>query len=278
MSKEEKIPESSAKKNSDSPIGNVQRQVSIMETASSQEKGGVHHKILKDKLQERTEKIDSEKFYHSLLKNNRAWAEKINKEHPTYFKTLARIQTPQVLWIGCSDSRAPPEDITGTLPGDIFVQRNVSNLIVPGDMNLMSVLQYGLEQLKIETIIVCGHYGCGGVRHALSHNHSGLIDKWLKPIKDIVSKYRDELDAITDPEAKEKRVVELNVQEAVYRLCTLDLVQNAWKRNGATWADRGKPWVKPRIHGWVYDISIGLVREVPVDLTKLHEIYRFDLE
>lgn len=175
--------------------------------------------------------------------------------------------------IGCSDSRIPPTDITGTRPGDIFVQCNIANLVVHTDMNLMSVLQFGVEELGVELIIVCGHYDCGGIAHALSHKHLGLIDRWCRHIKEVYREHRHELEAITNREQRERRLVELNVVQQVYNLCATEIVQRTWKKNGSTWKDKGEKWIKPAIHGWVYDVCDDLVKELPIDF---NNIFRFD--
>jgi len=215
-------------------------------------------------------------FYQTLLKNNRVWSEKVQRNEPEYFATLANIQRPKVLWIGCSDSRIPPTDITGTRPGDIFVQRNVANLVVHTDMNLMTVLQYAVEYLGIQHIIVCGHYNCGGVAHAMSHRYSGLINKWLTHIKDVYRMHEAELEAIENVAERERRLVELNVMEQVWNLCATSFLQKAWKKNGGHGLDHPDK-VVPSVHGWVYDVRDGLVKDLNVDITKMSPIFRLDI-
>jgi carbonic anhydrase len=184
-----------------------------------------------------------------LLNNNREWVqEKLAVDHD-YFNRTADGQHPKILWIGCSDSRVPPDQLTKTNPGEIFVHRNIANLVVQTDMNLLSVLQYSVEVLKVEHVIVCGHYGCGGVRAALGTHQFGLIDNWLRQIKDTINFYW-ELVKDLDETARENRIVELNVVEQVYNLGKTNIIRNAWQSTG-----------KPYLHGWVYDVKTGLVSE-----------------
>lgn len=197
------------------------------------------------------------KNYEQLFVNNKKWVEDKLKSDPGYFKKMAEGQSPKFLFIGCSDSRVPESEITGTDPGEIFVHRNIANLVIHTDMNLMSVLQYSVEVLKVEHVIVCGHYGCGGVRAAVDSTDQGLIDKWLTNIKDTYRLYANELNAIVDEEERHKRLVELNVREQVYHLGMTGTIQNAWvKGNG------------PQVHGWVYDIHEGLLKDLNVDVKK----------
>ena len=182
-----------------------------------------------------------------LLRNNKAFvAEKLSLD-PGYFDKLAEGQHPEFLWIGCSDSRVTPNSITGTEPGDMFVHRNIANLVVQTDVNLLSVLQYAVEVLKVNHVIVCGHYGCGGVKAAMGHAHDGLIDNWLRTIKDTQNYYWKQLQPLHEHERFD-RMVELNVIEQVYNLGKTSIVQNAWKTNG-----------RPHIHGWVFDLSTGYI-------------------
>ncbi|MBT2324660.1 carbonate dehydratase [Variovorax paradoxus] len=180
-----------------------------------------------------------------LLRNNRQFVEEQLRIDPAYFDKLAEGQHPGFLWIGCSDSRVPPDRITGTQPGDMFVHRNIANLVVQTDMNLLSVLQYAVDVLQVGHIIVCGHYGCGGVKAAMGHASHGLIDNWLRTLKDTQQYFARQLGAL-DEEARFRRLVELNVIEQVYNLGKTSIVQRAWKDTG-----------KPCIHGWVFDLNTG---------------------
>ena len=182
-----------------------------------------------------------------LLNNNRQFVQDQLKLDPSYFDKLAEGQHPEFLWIGCSDSRVPPDRITGTQPGDMFVHRNIANLVVQTDMNLLSVLQYAVEVLKVNHVIVCGHYGCGGVKAAMGHEHHGLIDNWLRTIKDTQNYYWKQLQPL-DEAQRFKRLVELNVIEQVYNLGKTNVVQNAWLSQG-----------RPFLHGWVFDLATGFI-------------------
>lgn len=195
--------------------------------------------------------------YQQLFINNKKWVEDKLKIDSGYFQKLAEGQYPKYLFIGCSDSRVPANEITGTDAGEMFVHRNIANLVVHTDMNLMSVLQYSVEVLKVEHVIVCGHYGCGGVKAAVDSHDQGLIEKWLTNIKDVYRLYFNELEAIKDDEERHKRLVELNVREQVYHLCMTGIVQQAWA-NG----DR------PQVHGWVYDIHEGFIKDLDIDVHK----------
>ena len=209
-----------------------------------------------------------EKSYRQLLENNRVWVEATLKEDPTFFERLAKGQSPEYLWIGCSDSRVPANQITGTLPGEIFVHRNIANMVVHSDMNMLSVLSYAVEVLKVKHIIVCGHYGCGGVIAAMGNKQYGLIDNWLRHIKDVYRLYHAELDLIVDPVVRARRFVEVNVQEQVYDLVKTSIVQNAWKNNQPI-----------HVHGWVYDIQDGKIKDLDVTFRSVDDmpkIYQFD--
>jgi carbonic anhydrase len=205
--------------------------------------------------------------YERLLLENKAWASEKVSEDPDYFNRLANIQRPEFLWIGCSDSRVPANEITGTQPGEIFVHRNVANMVVHTDLNLLTVLDYAVNHLKVKHVIVCGHYNCGGVKAALTQHNFGIINKWLRNIKDVHRIHRPELDAIQDEEAKTNRLVELNVQEQVINLAKTSIVQRAWKHEQ-----------RPDLHGWVYGLKDGIIK--PVFEMKagaqLDEIYEFD--
>src|SRR3954454_16788659 len=178
--------------------------------------------------------------YEKLLLENKAWAQEMLEEDADYFNRLAKLQTPEFLWIGCSDSRVPADMITGTQPGEIFVHRNIANLVVNTDINLLSVLQYAVEVLKVKHVIVCGHYGCGGIKAAMNQHYYGIINHWLKNIKDIYRFHRDEIDAIDSLDKRADRLTELNVQEQVFNLAKTSTIQTAWKNEG-----------RPGLHGWV---------------------------
>jgi carbonic anhydrase len=183
-----------------------------------------------------------------LLLNNKAWAEDRIEENPDYFKKLASLQTPEYLWIGCSDSRVPANEVTGTAPGEIFVHRNIANMVVHTDINLLSVLTYAVDVLEVKHIIVCGHYGCGGVKAAMGNDYLPLINNWLRNIKDVYKANRTELKSIQDEEKQFDRLVELNVLEQVHHLAETNIVQGAWKKREM-----------PLIHGWVYGLNNGII-------------------
>ena len=209
-----------------------------------------------------------EKSYNRLLENNKKWVAEQLELDPNYFEKLSKGQAPEYLWIGCSDSRVPANTITGTDPGDMFVHRNIANMVVHSDMNMLSVLSYAVEVLKVKHIIVCGHYGCGGVLAAMGNQQIGLIDNWLRHIKDVYRYHHQELDAIADPVERGRRFVEVNVMEQVHDLGKTSIVQNAWKNNQPL-----------HIHGWVYDIHDGLINDLGVNFkcTKdLHSVYHLD--
>lgn len=208
-------------------------------------------------------------FYKKLLENNKNWVAQTTKKEPLYFEDLAKGQNPPVLWIGCADSRVPANEITGTKPGEVFVHRNIANMVVHSDMNMLSVLDYAVNVLEVKHVIVCGHYGCGGVIAAMGNKQFGLIDNWLRHIKDVYRLHRDELDAIEDEKERVDRFVELNVVEQVYDLSKTSIIQNAWeKRDGL-----------PLIHGWVYDIANGILKDLEVTVksnTEIDKIYKFE--
>lgn len=191
------------------------------------------------------------KSYQKLLLENKAWAKEKVMQDPAFFTRLMHLQTPEFLWIGCSDSRVPANEITGTQPGEIFVHRNIANMVVHTDLNLLSVLEYAVNQLKVKHIIVCGHYGCGGVRAAMGHHSLGIINKWLRNIKDVYRFHREELDAISDDDQRANRLTELNVQEQIMNLAKTSIIQSAWKHEQ-----------RPHLHGWVYALSDGLIKPV----------------
>lgn len=200
-------------------------------------------------------------IYNSLLAGNRKWVKEMLDQDPNFFKNLVETQTPEVLWIGCSDSRVPANQITGTNPGDIFVHRNIANMVVHSDMNLLSVLDYSVNILKIKHVIVCGHYGCGGVKAAMGNNQNGLVDNWLRNIKDVYRIYNEELDAIPDETKRFERLVELNVMEQVFNVSKTSIIQNNWK-------DRHYPI----IHGWVYSLETGLIKDLNVSIDNQHDL------
>lgn len=191
--------------------------------------------------------------YQELLQGNRDWVKAELAKDPAYFDKLAAGQEPDVLWIGCSDSRVPANEVTKTRPGQVFVHRNIANVCVHSDMNMLSVLDYAVNVLKVKHVVVAGHYGCGGIAAALSNKQFGLIDNWLRHIKDVYRLHSHELDRITDEKVKLDRLVELNVVEQVYNLCKTTIVQNAWREREDL-----------EIHGWVIDLKTGLVKDLQV--------------
>ncbi len=190
--------------------------------------------------------------YEKLLADNKIWAEEKKQNDPLFFENLLHLQTPEFLWIGCSDSRVPANQITNTQPGEIFVHRNVANVVVHTDVNLLSVLEYAVTHLKVKHVIVCGHYGCGGVKAAMNnHDYKQVLNMWLRNIKDVYRLHRNELEAITNEEAQTDRLVELNVQEQVMHLAKTSIVQRAWKNEN-----------RPDLHGWVYSLKDGIIKPV----------------
>jgi carbonic anhydrase len=209
-----------------------------------------------------------EKSYKQLLENNKQWVADQLAIEPNYFEKLANSQNPEYLWIGCSDSRVPANQITGTSPGDIFVHRNIANMVIHSDMNMLSVLSYAVEVLKVKHVIVCGHYGCGGVLAAMENKQFGLIDNWLRHIKDVYRLHFKELDAITNIKDRSDRLVELNVIEQVQDLGKTSIVQNAWKREQPL-----------HIHGWVYDVKDGIIKDLGMNFkgtSDLHSVFHLD--
>lgn len=205
--------------------------------------------------------------YDSLLQGNQKFVEETLKEDPDYFNKLAAGQTPPVLWIGCADSRVPANQITNTSPGEIFVHRNIANMVIHSDMNMLSVLDYAVNVLKVKHVIVTGHYGCGGVIAAMTHQQFGLIDNWLRHIKDVYRLHATELDQITDEKERTDKLVEFNVIENVYNLCKTSIVQNAWKNNQQL-----------GVHGWVYSIQTGIIKDMKVstyDNANMADVFRF---
>jgi carbonic anhydrase len=208
------------------------------------------------------------KDYEKLIRDNHTWASQKVKDDPDFFNRLVHVQSPKYLWIGCSDSRVPPNEITGTEPGEIFIHRNIANMVVHTDLNMLSVLQYAVEILEVEHIIVCGHYGCGGVKAALTNKSLGLIDKWLRNIKDVYRLHQNEIEALPSQEGKVNRLIELNIEEQLQNLAKTSIVQRAWKKRKA-----------PILHGWVYDLHDGIIKplkDIQPDDALEHDIYRFD--
>jgi len=207
------------------------------------------------------------KSYEKLLENNKEWAEQAVNNDPEFFNRLKNTQTPEYLWIGCSDSRVPPDSITGTRPGEIFIHRNIANMVVHTDLNMLSVLQYAVEVLKVKHVIVCGHYGCGGVKAAMTHQSLGIINKWLRNIKDVYRMHQDEVNFLPNDEERLNRLIELNVQEQVMNLAKTSIIQQAWKDNNA-----------PHLHGWVYGLNDGLIKPIFEMAANSHidPIYEFD--
>jgi len=195
------------------------------------------------------------KDLHRLLDQNRAWAEGIKASDPDFFQTLAKQQTPRFLWIGCADSRVPSTQLAGMKPGEMFVHRNVANLVVHTDFNCLSVMQYAVDVLKVEHIIVCGHDGCGGVKAAMSNLQFGLIDNWLRHVQDVFHEHEEQLTKIPDEDERVDRLCELNVIEQVRNVGRTTIVQNAWQR--------GQELV---VHGWIYGLQDGLLRDLGVTI------------
>ena len=208
------------------------------------------------------------KSYETLLSENKIWATDMQKSDPEFFKKLSDLQTPEYLWIGCSDSRVPANQITGTLPGEIFVHRNVANLVINTDVNVLSVLDYAVNHLKVKHVIVCGHYGCGGIKAAITrHDFKPVLNMWLRNIKDVYRIHRSELDRIFDEKKKEDRLVELNVMEQVFNLAKTSIIQRAWKNEQ-----------RPDLHGWVYGLYDGIIKPV-YEMnagTDLDDLYEYD--
>lgn len=192
------------------------------------------------------------KTYERLLLENKAWAKEKIEEDPEFFNRLSKLQTPEFLWIGCSDSRVPANQITNTQPGEIFVHRNIANMVVHTDVNVLSVLDYAVTHLKVKHVIVCGHYGCGGIKAAMTNtDFKPVLNMWLRNIKDVYRLHRDELESITEEEAKFDRLVELNVQEQVQHLAQTSIIQRAWNSEQ-----------RPDLHGFVYRLKDGIIKPV----------------
>lgn len=205
-------------------------------------------------------------FYKKILENNKKWVEDQLKVDIDYFKDLSKGQQPPLLWIGCSDSRVPANEIIGAKPGEVFVHRNIANMVIHSDMNMLSVLDYAVNVLKVKHIIVCGHYGCGGVKAAMGNQSIGLIDNWIRHIKDIYRLHEDYLNSFTDEEERFNKFVEINAQEQVFDLAKTSIVQNAW-RNGQDLT----------LHGWTYGLNSGYVTDLEVNMSsneELDEVYQ----
>jgi carbonic anhydrase len=206
--------------------------------------------------------------YEELLKDNKAWAAEKIKNNPSFFKNLSEIQSPEFLWIGCSDSRVPANEITNTQPGEIFVHRNVANLVINTDVNLLSVLDFAVNHLLVKHVIVCGHYGCGGIKASMSKSdHKPVLNMWLRNIKDVHRIHRDELEKIEDEEQKFDRLTELNVQEQIFNLAKTSIIQRAWKVEQ-----------RPDLHGWVYGLKDGIIKPVyeMKSGTPIDPLYEYD--
>lgn len=206
--------------------------------------------------------------FKKLLEGNKLWVKNINKTSPNLFDEMAEGQHPPYLWIGCADSRVPAEEITNSLPGSIFVQRNVANLVVHTDYNLLSVVNYAITALKVQHIIICGHYGCGGIKAAMGNSSYGLLDNWLAHIKDVYRVHQQELDGIQDEDERYKRFIELNVKEQVGNMAKLAFIQEEWKESEF-----------PYIHGWVFNIENGTIIDLDMTINSaegLEQIYQFD--
>ncbi len=208
------------------------------------------------------------KLYSSLLEGNKQWVREKLDQDPDFFERLSKGQSPQFLWIGCSDSRVPANEITNTQPGDIFVHRNIANMVVHSDMNMLSVLDYAVNILKVKHVIVCGHYGCGGVKAAMGNEQFGLVDNWLRHIKDVYRLHANELDSIKDEDTRFNRFAELNVIEQVFDLMKTSIIQNAWRERN-----------EPRVHGWIYNLKTGLINDLGVSFdstAKVPSIYKIN--
>jgi carbonic anhydrase len=198
---------------------------------------------------------------NNLLENNRAWAKRIKAQQPDFFQTLSKQQSPQYLWLGCSDSRVPSSEIVNLMPGELFVHRNVANVVVHTDLNCLSVMQYAVEVLKVKHIIVCGHYGCGGVNAALHNFKLGLIDNWLRHVQDVKQKHDALLAEINDESQRLDKLCELNVIEQVSNVCQTTIVQNAWQAGQEL-----------AVHGWIYGLTDGLLRDLNIRITNQDEL------
>ena len=199
----------------------------------------------------------------NLLKNNRVWAARVEAEKPGFFKSLSQQQSPQILWIGCSDSRVPATEIVDLLPGEIFVHRNIANMVIHTDLNCLSVLQFAVDVLHVRHVIVCGHYGCGGVKAALENKEHGLIDNWLRHVRDVRRLHRSEIDPLQSETERSNALCEINVKEQVLNVCHTTIVQQAWKTGQEL-----------NIHGWIYNIADGIIKDMDVTASCQDDISR----
>lgn len=209
-------------------------------------------------------------YYNKLLANNKDWVEEMTSKDKNYFENLSKGQKPPVLWIGCADSRVPANEITGTHPGELFVHRNIANMVVHTDMNMLSVLDYAVNHLEVQHVIVCGHYGCGGVQAAMQNKSLGLINKWVRNIKEVYKDNLTELKKIDSEKKRFDRLVELNVKAQVYDLAKTSIVQQKWKDKSGL-----------QIHGWVYDLHDGIIKDLKVSMESaehLNDVFRLDLD
>ena len=209
-------------------------------------------------------------YYNKLLSNNKEWVEEMTSKDKDYFENLSKGQNPPVLWIGCADSRVPANEITGTHPGELFVHRNIANMVVHTDMNMLSVLDYAVNHLKVQHVIVCGHYGCGGVQAAMQNKSLGLINKWVRNIKEVYKDNLTELKKIDSEKKRFDRLVELNVKAQVYDLAKTSVVQQKWQDKSGL-----------QIHGWVYDLHDGIIKDLKVSMESaehLNEVFKLDLD
>jgi carbonic anhydrase len=202
--------------------------------------------------------------YDKLFDGNKRWVEEMRKKDPLFFEKHAKEQKPPVLWIGCSDSRVPANEVTGTLPGEIFVHRNIANMVVHTDLSMLSVLDYAVNVLNVSNVVVCGHYGCGGVIAALGNKPVGLVDNWLRHIKDVIRLHQREIESIVSKEKKAERLVELNVIEQVFNLSKTSIVQNAWSKGKAL-----------LIHGLVYNLKTGVLHDLDTTMHDTGELPKY---
>ena len=201
------------------------------------------------------------KTLRMLFQKNKDWVTSKLAKDPLYFHHMAEAQDPEYLWIGCSDSRVPANEIVGLEPGELFVHRNVANVFPHTDFNCLSVLEYGVDLLKVRHVIVCGHYGCGGVKAAMEDHRLGLVDNWLRNIRDVYARFKDELDAIADQKERYNRLVELNVMQQVLNVCHTTIVQGAWTRGQPLW-----------VHGWVYDLASGILKDLDCCVSSIDQV------
>ncbi|OIQ20086.1 MAG: carbonic anhydrase [Flavobacterium sp. MedPE-SWcel] len=204
-------------------------------------------------------------FYKKIIENNKVWSETKLAKDAEYFKKLAEGQQPPLLWIGCSDSRVPANEIIGAQPGEVFVHRNIANMVVHSDMNMLSVLDYAVNVLKVKHVIVCGHYGCGGVKGAMGNQSIGIIDNWIRHIKDVYRHHRTYLDSIVDEDKRFDAFVEINVKEQVFDLAKTSIVQSAWKGGQELY-----------LHGWVYGLGDGIVKDLEVNFNDNNDLDKVD--